>query len=102
MGKYNVPEGKDKTRFLFRSKGKVGFMGIDEANFITNNKIETIDHYITCDNLTTTLKAEGYGEWIADEDNPGLVTIEDSTAKETLVSEFMVPGEYTFYWKDRK
>src|SRR5699024_4307325 len=100
-GKYDIPEGQDKTRFIFRSKNKVGFMVLDEASFIPNNKIYTVDHIVACEGDQTSLRAEGLGEWSADENNPAEIDIENPEEQETAINGFTIPGEYTFYWTTR-
>src|SRR5690606_21272960 len=100
-GKYNIPEGQDTTRFIFRSKNNVGMIVIDAANFVPFNGVITQDHVVDCENPQTELKAEGAGSWVASENNPAPVIFSDVNHKLTTVSGFTAPGEYTFYWNTR-
>lgn len=101
FGKYDVPEGQDRTRFIFRTKNKVGALVLDAANFVAFNGIVSSNHILTCANPEADLRAVGYGEWTASEDNPAEVFIEDATSNDTMVYGFAVPGEYVFYWNTR-
>lgn len=101
VGKYNVPAGQTKTRFIFRTKNNFGMIILDAANFIPFNEILTAPHSIDCGNPETELRAEGLGKWIAAENNPAPVIFANENSKTTTVSGFNTPGEYTFYWKTR-
>jgi gliding motility-associated-like protein len=101
VGKYNVPAGQKKTRFIFRTKNNFGQIVLDAANFIPFNEILTAPHGIECENPETELKAEGIGTWIAEESNPARVIFSNANDKNTNVSGFNTPGEYTFRWKTR-
>lgn len=101
VGKYNVPAGQNKTRFLFRVKNNFGTIVLDAANFIPFNDILTADHGVECASPQTELKAEGLGKWTADDSNPARVILSDANNKNTNVSGFNTPGTYIFHWKTR-
>ncbi len=99
-GTYQVPEGQTVTRFVFRANlGEVGNT-IDGISITNNNKIKIITegNVLECGN-DLSLEAEGVGQWVADENNPGEVIIADAENKSTMVTSFTFPGEYTFYWR---
>ncbi|WP_121668058.1 choice-of-anchor J domain-containing protein [Mesonia aquimarina] len=100
-GTYQVPGGQEQTRFLFRAKDYgIGNL-LDAANFIPNNRIETDDFMIDCSMQSIDVEANGLGVWESSEDNPGPVLISDSESNEITISDFTVPGNYTFYWRTR-
>ncbi|WP_274475008.1 choice-of-anchor J domain-containing protein [Mangrovimonas aestuarii] len=102
-GSYEVPDGQDVTRFIFRAKNyDIGVL-LDAANFIPNNDIELLsqDQVVDCNNPTAELNAEGTGTWTADENNPGEVIISDPNSKDITVSGFTASGTYVFTWGTR-
>lgn len=101
IGVYEVPEGQDETRFIFVPKDYAIGNLIDKVNLVANNDIITADTTLECQEDMVELAANGVGEWSSDEDNPASVNIEDEDSRETEVTGFTVPGEYTFYWKTR-
>lgn len=100
-GKYDVPEGQERTRFIFRVKNNYGTIMLDAANFVPFNGVTTADHSLNCADSETVMYGEGNGQWSASEDNPAEVIMSDVESNELTVSGFTAPGEYTFYWNTR-
>lgn len=103
QGTYNVPTGQNTTRFIFRVRNyAVGHL-LDAANFKANNKIKVSSQALTltCDQTSATVEAYGVGEWIADQNNPAVTLIAETTNPTTIISGFNTPGVYTYYWKSR-
>ncbi|SFN47815.1 gliding motility-associated C-terminal domain-containing protein [Bizionia echini] len=99
-GDYNVPDGQDTTRFIFRANGTDNIGNcLDAVSFEVNNDLITESSEVDCNNPTATVEANGVGTWIADENNPSVVTIADATSNNTSISGFVQPGTYTFTWK---
>ena len=100
-GQYDVPASQPVTRFIFRSKNnEIGNL-LDAVSITAHNELITQPHTLACDVTDTILEAEGVGEWIADEANPGPVVITNPTSKTTTVTDFVLSGDYTFHWKTR-
>ena len=100
-GSYAVPAGQNVTRFIFRSKENIIGNLLDEANFKANVAIKTAAHTLNCSQNTTTVEAEGVGQWVAAANNPATTVIATPNNKTTAISGFTTPGVYTFYWRTR-
>ena len=101
IGSYTIPAGQNKTRFIFRTK-EYGFGHLLDAVIIKpNTKIITPDTTLTCLETSTTVSAEGVGQWIASSTNPAQTIIATPNAKTTTISGFNVSGVYTYTWKTR-
>lgn len=100
-GSYTVPTGQNVTRFIFRSKENVIGNMLDAANFKANNDVKTTAHTLNCSQNSTTVEAEGVGQWSAAADNPGATVITTPNVKTTTITGFTAPGVYTFYWRTR-
>ncbi len=100
-GTYQVPEGQTVTRFMFTQKYYGLGMLLDAANFTANNNILTADQAIGCAQDSILVEANGTGQWIASESNPGQVSIATPDSSTTSITGFVQPGTYTFTWKTR-
>ena len=101
-GQYQVPSGQNSTRFIFRaSDGEDIGNIIDDVRFVANNEIITQPLLVDCNNPTAMVEANGTGTWIADANNPGVVTITNPNSNATTITDFLQPGIYTFTWKTR-
>lgn len=100
-GSYIVPEGQSVTRFVFRPETESIGNLLDGIKIIANNEILTIDQTLDCDISNVTVEANGFGTWVADENNPAVTTIADMTSRNTTISGFTVSGDYTYYWRTR-
>lgn len=101
-GEYNVPNGQATTRFIFRASdgNDIGNV-LDAVNFVPNNEIITEPFTVDCDNNMANVAANGVGTWMPNESNPGNVTIDNPTANNTSITNFVQPGTYTFTWQTR-
>ncbi|WP_178984200.1 choice-of-anchor J domain-containing protein [Winogradskyella helgolandensis] len=99
-GEYEVPEGQDVTRFVFRAVGDnvIGNI-LDAVSFTANNTIITEPFVVDCDNVIANVEANGVGTWIPSESNPGSVTITDADSRSTSITNFVQPGVYIFTWQ---
>ena len=101
IGSYTIPAGQNKTRFIFRTKEYgIGHL-LDAVIIKPNTKIITPDTTLTCLETSTTVSAEGVGQWIASTTNPAQTIIATPNAKTTTISGFNVSGVYTYTWKTR-
>lgn len=100
-GAYNVPEGQDTTRFIFRSKNNGIGTVLDDISFVPNNTIITESHLLDCTQFSTSLSARGTGTWTADENNPSEVAFATPESRTTTVNGLVSSGAYTFYWNTR-
>jgi gliding motility-associated-like protein len=98
-GEYDVPAGQTVTRFLFRAKNNELGLLLDDVSIVANNEIITLPHTLACGVDTTTLEAEGVGEWVADDNNPSDVVIATPNSSTTAISGFVLSGDYTFHWR---
>lgn len=102
-GSYPIPTGQTTTRFIFRVEGNdIGHL-LDDANFKANVEIDINTANTTLDCVTTAMNfdANGVGQWVADANNPAVVTIASPNSGLTNVSGFTASGTYTFYWNTR-
>lgn len=99
-GVYNVPAGQPITRFVFVAAGndKIGNI-IDAVSFVANNEIITQPFTIDCDNVIANVEANGSGNWVSSNTNPGQVTIANTNSNATSITDFVQPGVYTFSWQ---
>ena len=61
------------------------------------------DTFISCSNsdtISVTMSATGTGIWTRQVDNPGTVTIADTFNPRTTITNFSMPGTYSFIWTD--
>jgi gliding motility-associated-like protein len=103
QGSYIIPPGQANTRFIFRVKEYGLGHILDAANFKANVDItvNTTDTTLDCTTTSMNLDANGVGQWVADSNNPGTVTIANPASGLTNVTGFTSPGAYTFYWNTR-
>lgn len=96
---YPVPAGQDQTRFIFRASDgdDIGNV-IDAVSILPNNEIITEPFAVDCSNPTANLQANGIGEWVASDVNPGEVTITNTNPGAATVTGFTNPGTYAFTW----
>ncbi|RSK39852.1 choice-of-anchor J domain-containing protein [Mangrovimonas spongiae] len=100
-GTYEVPEGQDITRFIFRADGGTTNVGnlLDDVQVRYNNEIITEPFEVDCNTATALLEANGQGTWVPNENNPSVVTFDDATSNTTTISDFVEPGTYIFTWE---
>ncbi|SDR87426.1 choice-of-anchor J domain-containing protein [Winogradskyella sediminis] len=98
-GQYSVPTGQEITRFIFRSKDNAIGNVLDAVHIVANNEIVTTSFTVDCTDASATIMANGTGTWIADENNPGPVTIVDPNNSTTDVINFVQNGTYIFTWQ---
>ncbi|WP_435135812.1 choice-of-anchor J domain-containing protein [Formosa sp. A9] len=100
-GAYQVPEGQDTTRFIFRAAESTETIGnlLDDVRVYANNQIVSAPSQVDCTDPVAQVSANGTGTWIASEDNPGEVLFEDANSNTTTISGFTYPGTYTFTWQ---
>lgn len=97
---YQVPAGQNQTRFIFRASDgdDIGNV-LDAVSILPNSEIITEPFEVDCTNPTALLEANGIGQWIAGDENPGEVTITNDNPGEATVTDFFNPGTYTFIWQ---
>ncbi len=99
-GTYEVPEGQQMTRFIFRAlQGNDIGNVLDAVNFSSHSGIVTTPITLECDDDVANVEASGVGTWVAAASNPGTVTIADANSNTTSFTDFVQPGVYSFTWQ---
>ncbi|MFV0571160.1 MAG: choice-of-anchor J domain-containing protein [Xanthomarina gelatinilytica] len=100
-GTYQIPDGQNQTRFIFRAGAGVTDVGnlLDDVQVRFNNEIITEPFEVDCNSATALVEANGKGTWLPSDANPGSVTIADANSNSTTISDFVVPGTYIFTWE---